>query len=97
MKTIAYHPNGLCYADADCEQSARKFLTGTWEYIAVANELFITAARALIAEKVIPHTEVQFVFRGKTLAVNSGGRLQEWPMGFCDTNELLLSRILSAR
>jgi len=97
MKTIEYHKNGEVFRDCDCEPLARQFLIGKEDYICVANELFITAARTLIAEKVVPHTEVQFVFNGHTLSPDCNGRLKEYPAGFCDTNEKLLCRLLHPR
>jgi hypothetical protein len=98
MKTIAYfNIGGEVFSDYQCEQAARQFLIGNEDYIAVRCELFITAARTLIAEKVVPHTEVQFVFNGHTLSPDCNGRLKEYPAGFCDTNEKLLCRLLHPR
>jgi hypothetical protein len=99
MKTIEYQPIGAeVFCDTDCETHARAFLTSEgWDYIAVANELFITAARTLIAEGVFPNTEVEFKFQGKIMTVYPNGSLDHWPVGFCDTNEILLSRMLNAR
>jgi hypothetical protein len=101
VKTIEYSQSWpLCaiFADSECEHDARLFLTDpVRDHITVANELFITAARVLIAEGVIPHTEVQFQFRGQIMTVYPDGSLDHWPAGFCDTSELLLCRILGAR
>jgi hypothetical protein len=98
MKTIAYfHIGGEVFPDHQIEQVARQFLIGKEDYIAVGCELFITAARTLIAEKVIPHTEVQFAFRGKAIPVDGNGRLKEYPVGFCDTNENFLYRLLDVK
>lgn len=97
MKTIEYSGDGIVLADMKCEQYAKDFLTdpsGKDEQIKVATEAFITAVRVHICEGVIPHTEVEFIYNGQTIRPDKDGRLPVWPKGFCDTDEMLLVRLL---
>lgn len=95
MKTIEYGPDEEAIADAHCERRARDFLLlEGQQHICVGSENFIAAARALIAEGIVPHTEVEFVFAGQVLQPDRGGRLQHWPRGFCDTMDGFCMRIL---
>lgn len=97
MKTIEYHQDGVAIADHACSMSARMFLTMVGDQaIKVSTDNFIYEVCALIAEKFISHEEVVFLFEGKSIAPNAGGRLQEWPQGFCDITEKALYRILKA-
>jgi hypothetical protein len=95
MKTIEYSTDGLAVADRKAEEVARAFLKSDDSYIKVSTDNFVTAVRALIHEKLIPHTEVEFLFKGTKLPPNKNGRLSHWPLGFCDVHEDLLSRLLT--
>lgn len=98
MKTIEYTNTGITLADCYCEAEARLFLTcPTRDTMRVSNELFILAARALIHEGVVPHTEVRFLFDGQYIAPDKDGILPVWPQGFCDMSEKLLYRMLDIR
>lgn len=96
MKTIEYAARGKAFADAVAEKKAREFLLSDEGGIVVSTENFIEATRALIAEKVIDHSQVHFYFEGKILQPDKDGRCEEWPRGFCDYNMNWLSRILAA-
>lgn len=98
MKTIEYAPEEMAIADAHCEKYARTFLALTGqEHLCVSCENFIHAVRALIAEGVVPHTEVEFIFNGEVLRPNADGSLNRWPAGFCDTADGFMSRLLAER
>jgi hypothetical protein len=98
MKIIEYSGRGIALADQDCERLARAFLSNEDAHtIAVSNSLFITAVRVFICEGLVPHTEVQFLYRGETLIPNRDGRMEEWPRGFCDYETDLLMRLLRGR
>lgn len=102
MKTIEYSRLGDSFPDHDCETEARIFLSApnhddVKQDINVSSELFILAARALIHEGVIPHTEVRFLFDGQYIEPDKDGRLPVWPQGFCDMSEKLLCRMLDIR
>jgi hypothetical protein len=101
MKTITYDKDGIEFPDHKVEEAARDFLLSTDTQIEVSNELYITAVRTLIHEEVIVHTEVRFRFvdqegREHLLYPNAGGRMSEWPVGFCDAAERLLLRLLAS-
>ena len=95
MKTIEYTSDGRSFADDKVEEEARHFLSSEEDYIKVSNNTFVLAARTLIHEKFIPHTEVVFLFKGTKLLPNKDGRLEYWPDGFCDIEEKLYSRMLT--
>ena len=100
MLTIIYDPNeGLTLPDAKIEAYVRDFYADHARNpqecsFCVASELFIQAARALVAEGVIPHDDVAFIFKGEILRPNEGGLLPHWPNGFCDTGDDFVGRLL---
>ncbi len=95
MKTIEYAVDGLAIADYKAEETARSFLKSDDTYIKVSTDNFVTAVRALIHEQLISHKEVEFLFQGTKLQPTKNGRLNHWPVGFCDLSENLLSRLLT--
>ena len=98
MKTIEYNIQGETFADLICEQQAREWLSHPGDdTIVVGTDTFITAVRVLICDGFIPHTEVQFIYDGQPIQPDADGRLPVWPAGFCDTELLLCSRLLSGR
>jgi hypothetical protein len=98
MKTIEFSPNGEAVSDVLCEENARHFLQNDWAiFISVSSSNFITAARVCICEGIIDHKEVRFLYQGQYLHPSADGRLLEWPMGFCDTEEKLLLRLILGR
>lgn len=97
MKVIDYSPDGEAIPDHAAEDRARQFLRGEQERICVSTDNFITASRALVYEGFIPHTEIQFTFKGGVIAHNKDARMEYWPKGFCDWSEDWLCRLLSPR
>lgn len=60
----------------------------------VANELMIMEVRVAIKQKRLNHEQVIFRFKGQDIHAHSNGRLPNWPKGFCDTYEKLLTDFL---
>lgn len=95
MKTVEYSPHGESVPDWQTEARAREFLTWPGDgYFHTSSENFVTAVRVLVAEKVISHELVTFLFEGQTQQPTAEGRLEHWPNGFCDTNERYLMRLI---
>lgn len=95
MKIIEYSWEGIAYPDSKAESAARTLFSNDFPFhVMVSTENFITAARALIHEGVIPHTKVEFRFGEYVLRPNRNGRLEDWPEGFCDYGDGWLDRLL---
>lgn len=94
MKTIEYCKDGLAVADHLAESKAKEFFSSTHSSIKVSTENFILAARVLIRENFIRHTEVVFVFSGINLKPDINGKFEKWPRGFCDYTENFFARML---
>jgi hypothetical protein len=63
--------------------------------IKLSSEIVVTALRALVKEKKIPHESIIFKFNGTPLsAINSDGRIKKWPKGFCDHSDRILDRLI---
>lgn len=95
---VEYNPeNGQAFTD----NGAKEYVDYAIEnrsitpHIIVGNELFITLFRCAIAEERIKHTEIEFLFEGKTIKISKYGRCENWPEGFGDTDmkatEILLT------
>ena len=104
MKTINYSPDGVAFPDHYAERAARQFLLGelkvaggTDDTIAVSTDNFVLAARALVVEGVVPHTDVAFAFKGEVLPHDKDARFPVWPNGFCDWSQDWLMRLIKPR
>lgn len=98
MKTIEYATDGLAIADALCEEQAREFLKNpSIDYIKISVHCFIDAVRVCIHEGLVDCSQVRFLFNGEELTIDSYGRMENWPFGFCDVNECLLARLLAPK
>lgn len=100
---VEYDPdNGLALSDNKSkdyvETTIRNFTTTIKLlislHIAVGTELLITLFRCAVVEGKIKHTEIEFLFKGKTIKIDKYGTCNKWPNGFCeaftDTLETLI-------
>lgn len=71
-----------------------KTVHGPYIHIKVSTEMLIHSIRAEIAEGKIPHTEIRFLYDDNYLYPGKDGRLEWWPKGFCDAQEIILGRII---
>jgi hypothetical protein len=95
MLTIEYDSwNGTSVSDGMIEILIFNWLEDGLTYFKTGSENLILATRALIAEGRIPHTDIQFLFRGQMHKPVQDGRLSEWPSGFCDFSEKWLQKLL---
>jgi hypothetical protein len=85
----------IAFPDYLVEEKAKEFLMSNDECISVSTENFLLATRVLIRENIYPHNDVVFVFNGRHLAIDKHGKLIEWPVGFCDVIEFLLTRMIT--
>ena len=96
MKTIEFHEDGIAIADNKAEDAARDFLKdATQDSIKVSTDNFILAIRCLVYERRFPYDQVIFLFKGKKILLDKYSRIAHWPNGFCDHQELWLSRLLA--
>jgi len=94
MKTIELCPEGEAISDFQAEERARKFLSSEETAMKVSSEIFIYVLRVLIREKLYPHDQVKFLFKGTEMSINEDGRLDFWAEGFCSTWDKCLNRLL---
>ena len=59
-----------------------------------ANELMIHALRAEIHDGTIDHNDIIFKYGDLEQKADKNGRLERWPIGFCDAYEQVFSRML---
>lgn len=96
-KIITYSLEGVPVSDYKAERFAKNLLEMNLE---TSTENVVLAARVLIKEGVLSHKDILFVYKdesGKEVSsqyADKDGRLENWPKGFCDTNENFLCRIL---
>jgi hypothetical protein len=57
-------------------------------------ELVVDYIRLAILKKLIPHTDVEFLFESNVIFSDKYGHLDWWPDGFCDYRDKLLSEML---
>ena len=97
MLTVIYDEMyGSAIPDGQCEKEVLDF----YEYsqkqdfkVCVSSETFITALRVLIKEKKIDLDKIQVKYKDEILPIDSDGRCNTWPKGFCDTHIHLLERL----
>lgn len=98
MLTIEYDDwNGTPVADGMCEELLIDMHRRGFTHYKTSSENLILAARALVCRGVLPHTEIQFLFKGQTIAPDKDGRCLEWPSGFCDKSQDWLIVLLKGR
>lgn len=108
MLTIFYDPiNGTAIPDGLAESKARE-IWNDWNNQTVicdtnppigstfctSSEILLDAFRTLVAEDVIPETEIKFSFEGQIIYLNKYGNLNMSIRGFYDIKENFLWRIL---
>lgn len=95
MFTIEYDAwNGTPVADGMAEMLVLDMFERGFTHYKTGSENLILATRALIADGKLPHTEIQFLFKGQIIKPNKDGRCMEWPSGFCDCANDWLMRLL---
>lgn len=84
---VEYDPDeGLALTDNRAEEyvSCAIYNRSIIPHIIIGNELLITLFRCAVVEGKIKHTEIEFLFKEKTIKINKYGRCEEWPEGFGD-------------
>jgi hypothetical protein len=97
VRTVEYCREGEAISDFDCEDRARTFLKDSSAGVSrmnVSTANFITVCRVLIKEGFADHRDVRFLFEGQYIGMNKDGRSNTWPNGFCDSELIMLSRLL---
>lgn len=60
----------------------------------VCNELAIEQFRCAVVDGLISHEELEFEFDGEVILVDKHVQLKSYPIGFCDTYEKLLMKLV---
>ena len=84
---VEYDPdNGLAFTDNKAKEYMYYAIKNRsiTPHIIIGNELLITLFRCAVVERKIKHTEIEFLFKGKTIKISKHGRCEEWPKGFGD-------------
>lgn len=84
---VEYDPDkGMAFTDSKAQEYVDYAIGNRpiTPHIIISNELLITLFRCAVAEKKIKHTEIEFLFKGKTIKISKHGRCEEWPKGFGD-------------
>lgn len=98
MLTIEYDPiYGATIADGNVRTFIYDIYSQGFTHYVVGSENIILAARALVATDRIPHSDIQFSFRGQIISVDKCGIISPWPRDFCISTNTWLSQILNAR
>lgn len=93
--TIEYDAlTGTPVADGMCEELVLDMYCRGFTHFKTGSDNLILATRALIAEGILPNTEIQFKFKDQIMKPDSDGRFSEWPNGFCDCSSDWLMRIM---
>ena len=95
---VEYDPdNGLAFTDSKAKEYIDYAINSRsiTPHVVIGNELLITLFRCAVVKKKIEHTEIEFLFKGKTIKISKCGGCEEWPKGFGDMDidaiEVLLS------
>lgn len=100
LNYVPHGNNGILTPDGEVETTVREWIkraaddTGITCVMIVGHGLPILTLRALIKEGVTSCDDCGIQFNGKDIEVNKDGRLPFWPVGFCDVEDGLLSRLL---
>ncbi len=100
MITLNYTKTGQAFPDYAVEEIAMQFRDGDW--IDFSTENMCLAVRCLVKEGKLTNVELRhegaFVgvvnADGCVVCFNEHGDMVTWPIGFCDTSEKLIGRIL---
>ena len=99
LNYVPHGSEGILTPDGEVETKVRNWIKsaddlGIDHVIKVGHGLPILTLRALIKEGVTTCDDCGIRFNGKDIEVNKDGRLPFWPVGFCDVEDGLLSRLL---
>ncbi len=87
---IEYSNNGTAFSDFDIEECILLLKNST--NINVSTDNFINRARALHREKKVKIE--YFIFKGQKIRVDVNGEVEDYPEGFCDTQNDSLLRLI---
>jgi hypothetical protein len=96
---IDYTKNGYTTADHNIEQDLlTNYRLSQDSQIRTSCELVVLVARALVAEGKMDRNKVEFKYEGESLGfLNDYGQLNNQPLGFCDTFDTYLDRLLEVQ
>jgi hypothetical protein len=96
---IDYTKKGYAIPDHKIEQDLlTNYALSQDSQIRTSSELVILVARTLISEGKMEKDKVEFKYEGESIGfADERGRLERWPLGFCDTSEGYLGRLLEVQ
>ena len=90
--------NGICVPDGKVAEKVDEILSNyEFNYHFIGSELLINEFRLRIARGEIAASEVRFIVGGEDMFVNSSGKFDHWPRGFCDLGHIQLIELSKAR
>ena len=98
MITINYTKDGMAHYDHDIEEFAKDIIrhAACNPKIDTSTGNIVRAFTMLIAEGVVSHEDVRFLFDGEPVFVNEYGACHDWPDGWCDCEVKMSHRQLIA-
>jgi hypothetical protein len=89
MLIVHYDPiNGKSLPDQMVAREFEKDIAesiGNVHSVDIGVELYINYLRIAVKQKRISKDDIQIMFDGEIIEINSSGCLSHWPKGFCDT------------
>ena len=86
--------HGKAYPDGALNEAVDYMICSGFGEITVSNGLFIDTVRARIKQGLLNHEDVVFLFEDYELYPDENGKFDQWPRGFCDRQDKLLTILL---
>ena len=86
--------NGTPYANGTFDEVVDQMVNSGSGTVISSTENIINEFRCRIAEGDIDCKEVLFVYNNEQFEANKYGKFSQWPLGFCDTWDNHLDRLL---
>jgi hypothetical protein len=93
------HNNVKLISDGDSEKYVMDYIKDTVDNykenaLLTSQEMIVSWVRIAILRKLISYQDVEFLFEDKVIFPDKYGHLDNWPKGFCDYNDNILTELL---
>lgn len=86
---------GMTFPDNKAKEYVEEIVQDTTiEHIIIGSGILLILFRQAVTRGLIDHTEIEFLFKGKTIPVDKYGTCKEWPKGFGDVEMNAISDML---
>lgn len=92
MKRVVFSNTATPVSDDSAEAHARTLLY--CDELHTSNHLVVDWIRVMIKEGLFDHKDIVFEYNGQILEADRNGRIEHWPLGFCDHTEKVLERLI---